>query len=376
MNIAGKAHNLWKRYDIDSDLLIPADAFSFDIGVGSTDSVLPDYSGEEVSVTINGEQVLTGVVDTTQHGISKGARTFRLNGRDKAGILLDCSAPITNVRGKTAFEAIRAIVQPLGIDKLELKAENDPLLDKIDINVGESAWRAALRCAGSAGWHLWFDPKGVLMVGGIDYSTPVVASLICKKDGKDNNFESANLSFDVSQQFSEITFLGQRHGRAQEISQTDLKWVYQNERMQRYKPKTVVVPDVENLEALQKWAKKYLSDIELEGFSLIITVPDHKMQSGALWQVGQRVHIVCEEYGIDAIFFLIGRRFMLSRTGGSQTQLRFKQDGVFTPDCFPDSSRRARKRRGRKGRERAQSSARDNSLLVADGQGNWQSSKA
>ncbi|WP_412770107.1 hypothetical protein [Pasteurella multocida] len=34
---------------------------------------------------------------------------------------------------------------------------------------------------------------------------------------------------------------------------------------------------------------------------------------------------MCEEYDIDAIFFLMGRRFMLSRANGTQTELRFKQ---------------------------------------------------
>ncbi len=87
-----------------------------------------------------------------------------------------------------------------------------------------------------------------------------MATLCCLKDGKRNNFERAELTYDVSQQFSEITFLAQRHGRSGDDNKNDLKWVYKNEAMTAYKPKTVVVPDVENLEALKKWAKKYLSD--------------------------------------------------------------------------------------------------------------------
>ena len=366
VEIDGKSHNSWKNYDIDSDFLIPADAFAFDIGVPSDSTVLPDYSGAEVKVRINDTLVMTGIVDTVQHGISKTNRTYRLNGRDKASVLVDCSAPITNVKGLTVLDAVKKIVEPLGIKQVQLKAENNPLLDKVDIDVGETAWNAAMRCANSAGLHLWFEPNGVLIVGGADYSTPPVATLCCMKDGSQNNFEQADLSFDVSNRFSEITFLAQSHGKQGQDNKNDLKWVYKDSEMTTYKPKTVVVSDVDNLEALQKWAKKYIADSILEGFTLTIIVPDHKMQDGTLWQPGQRVHVICEEYDIDAIFFLMGRRFMLSRQGGTQTELRFKQDGIWTPDAYSVKAEKARKRKGKKGKKK-----NNGELWASNGQGGW-----
>lgn len=367
VEIDGKSHNNWKSYDIDSDFLIPADAFAFDIGVPSDSTVLPDYSGAEVKVRINDTLVMTGIVDTVQHGISKTSRTYRLNGRDKASVLVDCSAPITNVKGLTVLDAVKKIVEPLGIKQVQLKAENNPLLDKVDIDVGETAWNAVMRCANSAGLHLWFEPNGVLIVGGADYSTPPVATLCCMKDGSQNNFEQADLSFDVSNRFSEITFLAQSHGKQGQDNKNDLKWVYNDPEMTTYKPKTVVVSDVDNLEALQKWAKKYIADSILEGFTLTIIVPDHKMQDGTLWQPGQRVHVICEEYDIDAIFFLIGRRFMLSRQGGTQTELRFKQDGIWTPDAYSAKAEKARKRKGKKGKKKKN----NGELWASNGEGGW-----
>lgn len=367
VEIDGKSHNNWKSYDIDSDFLIPADAFAFDIGMPSDSTVLPDYSGAEVKVRINDMLVMTGIVDTVQHGISKTNRTYRLNGRDKASVLVDCSAPITNVKGLTVLDAVKKIVEPLGIKQVLLKAENNPLLDKVDIDVGETAWNAAMRCANSAGLHLWFEPNGVLIVGGADYSTPPVATLCCMKDGSQNNFEQADLSFDVSNRFSEITFLAQSHGKQGQDNKNDLKWVYKDSEMTTYKPKTVVVSDVDNLEALQKWAKKYIADSILEGFTLTIIVPDHKMQDGTLWQPGQRVHVICEEYDIDAIFFLMGRRFMLSRQGGTQTELRFKQDGIWTPDAYSAKAEKARKRKGKKGKKKKN----NGELWASNGQGGW-----
>ena len=107
VEIDGKQHGNWKSYDIDSDFLIPADAFNFNIGVPSDSTVLADYSGKTAKVMINDEVVLSGIIDSTQHGISKGDRTYSINGRDRASVLVDCSAPITNVKGLTVLEAVK-----------------------------------------------------------------------------------------------------------------------------------------------------------------------------------------------------------------------------------------------------------------------------
>lgn len=352
VEIDGKQHKNWKSYDIDSDFLIPADSFNFELGKTSNIEVLPNFSGKEAVVKINGETVLTGIVDTTNHNISKRGRSFTLNGRDKASLLIDCSAPIINVQGLTLLDAVKKIVTPLGIKQVELKAEKNPKLSKVDIDVGEPAWDAIMRCANSAGLHCWFDPKGVLIVGGADYSQSPVATLYCVKESGDdrkNNIEEATLTYDVSQSFSEVTFLAQKHGKESDSAKHDFKWVYKNSEMELYKPKTEVLGDVENLESLIKQAKKMVSDWQLESFNLTIIVADHKTQDGTLWQAGQRVHVVLEEYDLDAIFFLMGRRFRLSRSGGTTTELRLKLDGVWTPDAYEAKSEEARKRKGKKG---------------------------
>lgn len=48
----------------------------------------------------------------------------------------------------------------------------------------------------------------------------------------------------------------------------------------------------------------------------------------------------------------MGRRFRLSRTGGTTTELRLKLDGVWTPDAYQAKAQEARKRKGKKGRKK------------------------
>lgn len=351
VEIDSKQHKVWKSYDVDSDFQIPADAFSFEIGVPANNAVLPDFSGKTAKVLIDGKLVMTGIVDTTRHSLRKGSRTYSLNGRDRASILVDSSAQITNVKGLTVLDAVKKIAEPLGIKNIQLKAEKNPLLDKVDIDVGIDAATAMSRIANSAGLHWWFSPEGVLIVGGADYSTPPVDTLYCTREGKYNNFTDIEVMFDVANRFSEVTFLAQSHGKKSDDNKNDLKWVYRDPDFPFYKPKTVVLGDCENLESLKKQAKKQLSDWQLDAFEMKIVVPGHTTEDGTLWEAGQRVHVICEEYDIDAIFFLMGRRFMLSKTEGTRTELRFKQDGVWTPDAYEAKAEKARKRKGKKGKK-------------------------
>ena len=349
VRIGGKEHRDWQSYDIDSDFLIPADGFDFDIGLPHGQTELPDLSGESCEVVINGEVVLTGIIDSQRHNKSKGSRDLRLSGRDLAALLVDCSAPQLNVQSMTVLDAAKKLAAPWPqIKAVVLKAEDNPKLDKIDIEPGETVWQALTHIANSVGLHPWFEPGGTLVVGGADYSSAPVATLCWSRNDRRRNIERLSIEWNTENRYSEVTFLAQSHGRQGDSAKHDLKWVYHDPDMSLHKPKTVVVSDADNLAALQKQAKKMLSDWRLEGFTLTATVGDHKTEAGVLWQPGQRVHVIDEEHGIDAVFFLMGRRFSLSRHGGTQTELRLKEDGVWTPDAYAKKSEQARKRKGKK----------------------------
>lgn len=85
VEIAGQQHNHWKSYDIDSDFLIPADAFRFEIMRGFPEHAR-DFSGARSKSADQWRIGADGRCSFTQHGISKTNRTFSLNGADKASI--------------------------------------------------------------------------------------------------------------------------------------------------------------------------------------------------------------------------------------------------------------------------------------------------
>ncbi|MBS9777201.1 MAG: phage tail protein [Gammaproteobacteria bacterium] len=355
VRIGGKEHRNWKSYSIDSDFLIPADAFDFDIGVPAEHGVVEDFSGLTAEVEVAGEKVLTGIVDDCNHSLSKSSRSLTISGRDNASILLDCSCPLTNLKGLDMMAAITRIAKPLGIIDVIHQAEKNPNVDKVDIEPGMTAWDAIINLANFAGLHAWFDPNGVLVIGGADYSNPPVATLVLNRNDAVNNVISINLETSMRDRYSEVTFLGQSHTRVGSRAQNKLKWVYKDPSIPFHKPKTVVLPDAEDLQALKKSAKKYISDWRLSGFTLTASVAGHATEDGVLWTPGQRVHVVSDEFGIDDIYFLMGRTFKKSKFDGTRTELRLKEDGVWTPDAYKSKAEKAQKRKGKRKASRQKS---------------------
>lgn len=349
VRVGGKEHKDWLSYDIDSDFLIPADAFNFETNLAESQPALADYSALSCEVVINNQVVMTGIIGQQKERIRKGDRTIHFSGRDLAGLLVDCSVPQLNFQGLTILAAAQKIAAPWPeIKKVELKAEKNPVLEKIDIEPSNTAWQTLIKLANSVGLHAWMEPDGTLVVGGADYSSPPVATLCHSLTDTRRNVQSIEIEYSTENRYSEVTFLGQSRTNHQSKSKHDLKWVYKDPSMTLHKPKTVVIHNAQNLEQLQKHAKKKLADWRLEGFTLTIKVPDHKTQAGILWQPGQRVHVIDEEQGIDAIFFLMGRRFTLSRHGGTCTELRLKEDGVWVPDAYFEKAKKARARKGKR----------------------------
>lgn len=364
--VGGKAHSDWSNYRIDSDFLKAADAWQLTLGL--PDSVFPENvaRGARVSVRVANDTVLSGRIDTVTRTVSRGAFSLALNGRDDAGILVDCAAPVFSAAQLALEEVIARIVRPLGITKIRIQAESSSRNDKASINPGERAWDALAKAAAGRGLWPWFEPDGTLVVGGPDYNAPPVATLVMNLSGEGNNLLSLEESSSIQGCYSELTILAQGHARtvtsttgesvdiwddesAGKTGQNDFKSVAGDPTIPYYRPQIIVVGDADSSEQLNYRAKKAMADARLSGLDLVAEVKGHRTPDGVLWVPGQRVRIKSEPHGIDGIYFLMGRTFSLSRQDGQRTSLRFKEDGIWLPDAYP--RRKTRHKGGRKGKD-------------------------
>lgn len=368
--INGKQHGDWSRYQIDSDFLIPADAWSVSLGLPEGKFPADVVRGAPVMVKVGDDTVLTGRIDGVQRAVARGGVTLTLSGRDSAAVLVDCAAPILTARQMELPDVVAHIVRPLGITKIRIESEGTIRSDKISAEPGERAWDMLLRACAARGLWPWFAPDGTLVIGGPDYTKPPVASLIMRMDGKGNNVLSLSDASSIDKSFSELMVLAQSHAHSStkqsaiidvgddadsdielstgvaETGQHGMKAVVKDPTVSYYRPQVMIVGDADNQEQINYRARKALSDARLSGYSLTAIVHGHRTSDGVLWEPGQRIHVISEYHGIDAVYFLMGREFNGGRPSGTTTTLRLKEDGVWIPDAYP-KKKKQRKRKGK-----------------------------
>lgn len=342
----GKEHADWTSYSIDSDLMVPADAWSFSLGpvVGDLPAALAE--GREVKVKVAGQVVMTGRIDTLTHEASRQGRSIAINGRDGAAVLVDCSAPIFVSKQISLAEIVAKVVRPLGIGKVRIDADATTTRDKVNVEPGEAAWDTLQHAAEANGLWPWFTPDGTLVVGRPDYSQPPVATLVMKLDGRENNLVSLAETRDVSQRFSEVTVLGQSHGTASEAGTNDVKTTVYDSGVQWHRPRIVMDHEADSVAVAQARGRKLIADARLQGYGLIATLNGHAVDPAAahplLWAPGQRVHLVSDPHAIDATFFVMARRFTGGRGLPTRTVLVLKEDGVWQLDAHPHQRKHRR----------------------------------
>ncbi|HBW9615865.1 TPA: phage tail protein [Klebsiella pneumoniae] len=378
--VGGKVHSDWSAYGIDSDFLIPADAWSMRLGLPA--GIFPEgvARGVPVQVRVGPDVVMSGRIDRVSRTVSRDQVSLSVTGRDGAAILVDCASPLLTSRQASLEEVIAQVVRPLGIKNIELHAESSIRNDKITTEPGERAWDILLRaCAGRGLWP-WFRPDGTLVIGGPDYTAAPVATLVMRRSGEGNNLLSLTDESSMERSFSRLTMLAQGHAHSTnnkkelgiidvsssdsltvsgdtdtteteldtglpETGQHGLQFVVEDPTVTYYRPQVVVMHDADDLEQVRYRARKMMADARLEGYSLIARVQGHRTSDGVLWEPGQRIHVISEPHGIDAVYFLMGREFTGGRPGGAVTTLRLKEDGIWIPDAW------TKKKKARKGRK-------------------------
>lgn len=351
--MAGKEHSYWERYEIDSDLMIPADAWSVSLGLNGGQMPPGVVEGASVVVKVGEDIVLTGYVDEISHSVNKTTHTLTMSGRDLAADLLDCSVPIINRKMVGLEEIVAAITGEF--KKTKLRISVGFILNarkKINTQPGDTLWDTLANVAEANGLWPWFEPDGTLVVGGPDYASPIVATLILRRDGKGNNVISLDKTSSHVCRYSRVTVLGQTPGTESEQGKPDLHASWKDSGVLRHRPKIVFDHEAENNGMCSARAKKLIGDSRLKGLTLTATVQGHRIvalgqpSDKKLWLPGQRIRVISEPHGIDGVYFLMARKFIRSRMDGTRTVLTLKEDGVWLAGAHPHKKHKQGKNAG------------------------------
>lgn len=353
----------WDDVSIDSDLEIPADAWSVTLFNPPTNPLPATFRvGVLIEIFIENQQVLKGTIDRIADRVTRQGYMLSVSGRDVVGVLLDNSVPLLvqqqitleNLVGQYIFNDFKHIFNGVQFDK-----GIDYTRTKTAIEPSESIWSALVKLAESIGQYVWSDETGVLHMGNpFDKRQPRAAALKLMRQG--SNVLSVDYVEDITQQYSEVVVLGQDNQAQTSFYATDSTPVDDIYHGQDLNPSKKNQPDnaefsgkakqnlpylrrhivldslADNNDQAAKRARKIMLDGNLSAHTLTIDVSGWKCSSGQVWQTGWTIKYQSDitRSVANGEWVIMGRTLTLGRNG-ARTQLKLKRKQYWMQPVAP-----------------------------------------
>lgn len=215
LNVAGKNYGGWQSVRITRSIEALAGSFSLSLTEkwAGQSKPWPIADDAECSVLVDGVPVITGFIDRTRPSFSVNSRSISVEGRDRAGDVVDCSAQLGtwSFANVNVLELARKICAPYGVNVslqpgLVVPAVTVPK-KKHTIDPGDTAADALHSLLALAGLLAISDGVGGIVLTRAG-SEQLLTALV-----EGENVKEAQGSFDVSGRFRTYEVMGSHKGR-------------------------------------------------------------------------------------------------------------------------------------------------------------------
>jgi prophage tail gpP-like protein len=335
---AGSCYD-WESYEFEQDLFTPAHAFSFTVGAPQKGWFTKIPLGSEVQVQLNGQQVLTGIVDRITGSVSRWGSMLVVQGRDKtAALLVDGAAPILTLEGATLKSLVQRVAGEVGVTKfnwLPGAGDSIPLepMETIKTNPGESAWDVLSRYAGRMGLAMWTSADGALNVGRPSYEGPATLAFEHYSTAPQmmrNNCEISSMS-SMAERYSKVIVYGSRQGNDL-IFGLDSSWNIVGEATDAEVPYKkvlrVVDSDSKSVSRSKRRAQAEVALRKLEGTRIEVVAPGHS-QNGAIFSANKQAVVHSDLLGVDGVYWISKCKYQRDRREGTRTYMVLTLPGIW-----------------------------------------------
>ena len=354
VRIAGKSVTGFLGYEADSNVLIPADIFSFRLA-----DVRPEFKEfDQFQLFINDQLEMTGVVDHVELAYEKGHAETVVTGRDLMGLVVDSSVmpahgDLNTLKNITVKELAKKLLKNIPFINLKAvvhgkelpssqrkpnyhKASGPSLFPNginenphdIQLTPGESIFKTLSDFAQRNGHLFWCNPDGTFVFDTLkDSSTPAVFSFyLLKPSSADpratdkNNILRGRFVSDGSKRYSTITVLG--HWESLEgnmsldynphSSATDSTVPF-------YKP-LLLITEASSIPDCKQHVEWEIKKRATEAFKLEYTVAGHS-QNGVNYMANSICSVKDEKFGLNGNYLILGRKFIMDKIQGQKTIL-------------------------------------------------------
>jgi len=291
-------------------------------------------TGEQCTVQLDGETVITGYVDDVAPSYDAEQHTIRIAGRDRTADLVDCSAihKPGEWRAQTLDVIVAELARPFGISVRILTDTGKPFA-RFAIEQGETVFEAIDRLCRMRGVLATSTPGGTLVVMRATGGARVPVTL-----EKGVNVISAAGRASQRERFSQYIVKGQHPG--DDLWPTEmaahLRGTATDAGVGRYRPLLVIAEDLTTTssagdraawEANVRSARSRRPSYTVQGW--------RTADGGPLWAPGQTVRVVDDWIGLDRDMLVTG--VQLDRSdAGTTTTLDLAIPGAFDRIVEPE----------------------------------------
>ncbi len=325
----GKVLSGWTSVEIIDSLeaLSPTFALSYSDRALEVDGALRISPGDQCSVRIGGQTVITGYVDDSELEESATSRSLSVSGRSRTCDLVDCSVPQqTSEWLDASLDTIASdLCAPFGIS-VSVQAPVGAPFVRFAVEPGETVIECISRAARERGVMLQSSSTGTLVLSSVGArSAPAALE-------RGVNVLSTQLSLSVAERFSEVRLLSQSDGEDGLFNKpaAQASAAARDANIRRHRPLVLVSDCGESQDKLKERALWEVSSRAGRGSRLSVTVRGWG-SGGSLWRPNAHVRVVHDWLGLNTSMLIASVRLSLDE-GGTLTELELCPAGAFAPE--------------------------------------------
>lgn len=334
LSVSGKTYEGWNQITLKRS--IKAISGTFDISVidrwAEEQVPWPISPGIECTVSIGGEILITGYVDSVGSKFDSNSRGMSVSGRDRTADMVDCAADHKpgNWASISLFNLAKKLAAPfkvaVSVDPTAQKAASQ-ILHGVVIQNSETAFECLDRNAKLCGVLLSSDGMGGIRITrpGTDRSDTQLV--------QGENLLSCEADFSQKERFSKYIVKSQDGGLDGADPSIDLscKGIATDPTITRYRP-IIIVAEGAATAAVCRARAQWEASVRIgKSTNVKCKVPGWRQGNGKLWAPNQIVKLIAPWVGLD-IELLITEVSYKKDNDGTTTDLSLEPVAAYQPD--------------------------------------------
>jgi len=333
LQVNGMEYAGWKSARVTRGIESVSGSFTLSVSDrwAETATAWPIAEGDECTIKVGGEVVITGFVDRRTVSFDASTHSLSVSGRDRTGDLVDCSAVLSTweFTNTPVLTLARRVAAPFGVEVTMQSGLTPTVPAKLSVDPGDSAFEVIERACRAAALLPVSDGRGGLALmrpGTARTHTALVEG---------ENLKSGSVERDASGKFRRVVVRGQSSGTdalsgeqaaAPQASAEDAN-------VRRAARVLLVRPEGNVTTALAKKRAEWETTVRAaRSLTVTVTVQGWTQGNGALWPVNALARVNSVRLGLDEELLITSATYSLDDSGGTTTELVLRPPNAFKPE--------------------------------------------